>query len=35
MGPAKEEKANKLGIKMINEDEFLELINWQTDEYYN
>ena len=27
MGPAKEEKANKLGIKMINEDEFLELIN--------
>ena len=26
MGPAKEEKANKLGIKMINEDEFLELI---------
>ena len=27
MGPAKEEKANKLGIKMINEEEFLELIN--------
>ena len=26
MGPAKEEKANKLGIKMISEDEFLELI---------
>ena len=26
MGPAKEEKANKLGIKMINEDKFLELI---------
>ena len=26
MGPAKEEKANKLGIKMINEDDFLELI---------
>ena len=26
MGPAKEEKANKLGIKMITEDEFLELI---------
>ena len=26
MGPSKEEKANKLGIKMINEDEFLELI---------
>ncbi len=26
MGPAKEEKANKLGIKMISEDEFLEII---------
>lgn len=26
MGPAKEEKANKLSIKMISEDEFLELI---------
>lgn len=26
MGPAKEEKANTLGIKMISEDEFLELI---------
>ena len=26
MGSAKEEKANKLGIKMISEDEFLELI---------
>lgn len=26
MGPAKEEKANKLGIKMINENDFLELI---------
>ena len=26
MGPAKLEKANSLGIKIINEDEFLELI---------
>ncbi|MEN8122419.1 MAG: NAD-dependent DNA ligase LigA [Bacteroidota bacterium] len=27
MGPAKLEKANKLGVKIISEDEFLEMIN--------
>ena len=27
MGPAKLEKANKLGIKIINEDEFLQMID--------
>ena len=27
MGPAKLEKARKLGIQIINEEEFLEMIN--------
>ena len=27
MGPSKLEKANKLGIKIITEDDFLEMLN--------
>jgi DNA ligase (NAD+) len=27
MGPSKYEKANKLGIKILSEDEFLEMIS--------
>ena len=27
MGPSKLEKANKLGIRIVSEDEFLEMIN--------
>jgi len=31
MGPSKLEKANKLGLKIISEDEFLEMINLAID----
>jgi DNA ligase (NAD+) len=31
MGPAKKEKAEKLGVKLISEDDFAEMINSQTD----